>query len=234
MDRYGSRVLILAAVAGLIGGTASGVILRDELVNAKEADKRPRVIEAESFNLVDKDGAVRASFLLSPQGTASLVFNDKEGKSRMVLALPSDGRPSLLFFDKNSHMRMGIEMGLDGEPDIRLADKDGKGRLTVALDEGAPFVELHGQDGKSGVTLAEESDGTVGLRLLDRNEITRSGLFLLSDGEPRLSLFDKDGKRRAAFGAVDLEANLTGVVEKRPESSLVLFTKDESAIWKAL
>lgn len=44
---------------------------------------------------------------------------------------------------------------------------------------------------------------------------------------------DEKGKMRAALGAISTEGTRTGTVEKRPESSLVLFDKDGKVLWKA-
>jgi hypothetical protein len=52
-------------------------------------------------------------------------------------------------------------------------------------------------------------------------------------GEPYLRLADDAGKTRATLGAAELERTHTGVIEKRPTSSLVLLDKEGKVIWKA-
>ena len=48
-----------------------------------------------------------------------------------------------------------------------------------------------------------------------------------------LMLQDENGIMRAALGDITLERPVTGVVERRPVSSLVLFDKMGQVIWKA-
>jgi len=53
------------------------------------------------------------------------------------------------------------------------------------------------------------------------------------DGAPAILLFDENGTTRADLGSTSLEITRTGVIEKRPESSLVLFDKASKVIWSA-
>ncbi len=53
-----------------------------------------------------------------------------------------------------------------------------------------------------------------------------------SDG-PSLNLSDTNGTVRASLGTVNLESQRTGIITKRPASSLVLFGKNGTSIWQA-
>jgi hypothetical protein len=51
-----------------------------------------------------------------------------------------------------------------------------------------------------------------------------------SGGEPYIEIYDSSGRVRAVLGATSLE-NKTGTKLVRPESSLILFGKDGTALW---
>jgi hypothetical protein len=52
-------------------------------------------------------------------------------------------------------------------------------------------------------------------------------------GGPSLQLFDDPDTVRAALGGTAIETTLTGTVETRPLSSLVLFDKEGKVLWRA-
>ena len=70
------------------------------------------------------------------------------------------------------------------------------------------------------------------LSLSDQNGKDRAVLSAGTSG-PSLALRDENQKARAVLGHTELEATVTGAVEQRPASSLVLFDKDGKVIWKA-
>jgi hypothetical protein len=70
------------------------------------------------------------------------------------------------------------------------------------------------------------------LALTDNTGRTRAELAIEADGSSTFGLFDRTGTARAVLGSTSLESE-TGVIEKRPESSLVLFGNDGKVIWKA-
>ena len=57
-------------------------------------------------------------------------------------------------------------------------------------------------------------------------------LAMGTDGSPYLRLKDKNGFN-AVLGSTNLKQAQTGVIEKRPASSLVFFNKDGKVIWEA-
>jgi hypothetical protein len=91
-----------------------------------------------------------------------------------------------------------------------LVDSEGRERAELGLVQGGPC-----------------------LRLLDNDGKPRAALMLASDGSPQLSLKDGNSQVRAVLGCIDLERALTSRVEKRPESSLVLFSKSGNILWSA-
>jgi hypothetical protein len=67
----------------------------------------------------------------------------------------------------------------------------------------------------------------------DKSNKTRASINLSPDGSPGLELLDKDGNLRAVLGSTSIVTVRTGLVDQRPESSLVLFDKNWKILWKA-
>jgi hypothetical protein len=67
--------LALAIIAGFVGGCMSGRLAAPEPVVAQEAPKRVvRIVEAESFRLVDQTGAVRAVLEAGADGSVGIAM----------------------------------------------------------------------------------------------------------------------------------------------------------------
>ena len=105
----------VALVAGLVGGMVSSWVLTGRPVSAQPTPKQAKVIRAESFEVVDKDGKVRAMFGMGEVGEPVLGLLDK---------------------DSEPHAELGL---VQGEPTLRFADKDGKSRATFG------YIELKNQ-----------------------------------------------------------------------------------------
>ena len=93
--------VVLAVVAGLVGGVVSSWLFLGAPVFAQKTPQVAEVIRAERFWVVDQDEKLRAAL--------SLVA----------------GEPSLFLYDKNGkrHARLGM---VAGEPRLRLWNKNGK------------------------------------------------------------------------------------------------------------
>jgi hypothetical protein len=78
MDRRG--LLILAGIAGFVGGVVSNLFLGTALVSAQT--KVEKVVMATRFQLVDGDGHLRGFFSADPDGTSILSLCDKNGTPR--------------------------------------------------------------------------------------------------------------------------------------------------------
>ena len=95
--------------------------------------------------------------------------------------------------------------------DIRLVTKDGKvmAALAISPDTGEPFLFINGKDGKYRLMLN------------------------LDHGSPQIILRDNNAQTRLVVGSTEITSRNKGIVEKRPESSLVMFNKDGKLIWSA-
>ena len=130
------KFLTLAMEAGLLGGAVSYRFL-PQLAQAQQN----KVIEAEQFRVVDKDGETRAVMGLFPTGEAlltlyskddnsyvslstllaspSLNFVDKDGISRISFALSSEKLSSLIFPESP-------KPSVGGESSLSMREKDGQ------------------------------------------------------------------------------------------------------------
>jgi hypothetical protein len=92
-------------------------------------------------------------------------------------------------------------------------------RFVLLSADGAVRAELATQD----------ADGQVGLRLMGgKSEVV---LALTPPGTPRLEFRDETGTLRVALGDVSL-IRPGGTLERRPPSSLVLFSGQGRVVWE--
>lgn len=88
-----SLMLVLALVAGLVGGVVSSQFLMGQPAFAEKKSNPLKVVESEEFRLVDKDGKTRAflGFDHSPinRGQPRFVLHGKTGFPLAVLGLSS-------------------------------------------------------------------------------------------------------------------------------------------------
>ena len=133
-----------------------------------------------------------------------------EGEVRAVLGLLLADKPSLVLNDEKGTLLAMLCVGFDGSPGLALYDEKGTMRVGVSLMLGSPLITLYDEEGTG-----------------------RAGLSLFPDGSPSITLHDEKGKVRAALGTTSLEATRTGAMEKRAESSLVLFDKDGKVLGEA-
>jgi len=151
------------------------------------------------------------------------VLRDAEGKPRARLESLPSGLVRLALLDKNENIQSVLGVGV-GRPSLVLAGRNNKTILTTS------FLSI---SGKSRLTLAVLPSGAQSLVLTDNTKRTRAELGIEVDGSSTFGLFDRTGTARAVLGSISLANEETGMIEKRPESSLVLFGKDGKAIWSA-
>jgi hypothetical protein len=130
-------------------------------------------IAAEEFQLVDKNGHVRAVLGLNDEDEPCLLFLDDNEKRRISFYV-EDGQPGIDLADKNEHVRATLGLDDDSQPSLFLLDEKEKVHASLTLVEG---------------------EGP-GLDLFDENEVLRASLNLLKmDDMPSLGLVDKKGHR---------------------------------------
>ncbi|MGH7273001.1 MAG: hypothetical protein ACREIQ_00890, partial [Nitrospiria bacterium] len=152
----------------------------------------------------------RAEFTKSVAGITGLAIYDKEGIARAGLGLSPDGRPGLALLGQDGMVRAGFGLFPKERPGLFLYDMQGIGRAVFGLTDNADPV----------------------LSLFD-NQFKQRAMFSLApnNGEPAMTLYDKDANPLALLGSTDLERTNKESIERRSASSLILFGKDGNIIW---
>lgn len=127
--------------------------------------------------------------------------------------------------DHEGKARWVLAFSKEGEPSVTFVNKDGWAPMALGVNRnGFPFFNM---------VLQPLKRGGPSLALMDGRMKSRAVLGLWGDGEPYLTLLDRNGQVRATLGSTELKNPLTGSSERRPCSSLVLFDEDGKIIWSA-
>jgi hypothetical protein len=210
------RVVLMALMAGLVGGMAGNRLLATDPVIAQEAAPRAQVITVRKLIVTDKEGNPRAQLAVSDAGEPRLDLVDKGGTSLASLALTAEGGSEFLLNSKDGSPRVRLALLSKGQPRLDFTmEKDGRSVASLGLSsEGWPDLHLSGKEGKAAATMAfldgnprillEDKKGQVSAALMTAPE--KAGLILYQDSKPRASvalegidLVDAGGQPRAAF-----------------------------------
>lgn len=221
MTRKESVCMVVVAMAtGLVGGMLSGWLVRGEPVIAQETASPAKVVAAEEFRLVDRDGKPRAGLVAQDGGAASLAFYDGSGKIRAEFGVNAAGVSELALYDQAGKQRKPEGFAYlfvlpNGGPRLSLVGD--AANLTVA----GPQLAGH-------ATLKVEPDHTPVLSLEGHGK-GAALLTMLHDGNPSFVLYDPEGYRRAMLEVSEMAAKGKGA----PRSGLMLLDKSEKLIWSA-
>ncbi len=133
-------------LAGFLGGMFAAFLLGTRAI-AKEQDQPKRIIVAEEFRLVDKQGRTRAvlgrdknnevglsllddndvhaSLILDAHGGATLKMREHSGKQRVALGI-LNGAPTLLLMTQNGEGGIGVAVAKDDRADIFIREAKSK------------------------------------------------------------------------------------------------------------
>ena len=100
---------------------------------AAQFEQAPEVVKARSFQLVDRQGKVRAELGLDRDEKPSLILRDAAGKDRVGLVVEPDGSPALILSDAAEKVRASLWLESDGNPRLALQDAAGKVRAGLGL-----------------------------------------------------------------------------------------------------
>jgi len=125
-----SLVLVTVFIAGLLGGVAAGTLF-------PRPSRIAKVLKAERFEVVDKDGEPRALLGVLSSGEPGLQLYDRDENGRIDLSLKANGRPGLELSDRNARVRAAL-----GSTEIVVPDTGQVERRQVSS------VVLFDQDGK--------------------------------------------------------------------------------------
>ncbi|MGD9076777.1 MAG: hypothetical protein PVJ69_16285 [Desulfobacteraceae bacterium] len=137
-------MLVLALVAGVIGGALSSKILWRQQETPEDSMMK-KVIVANEIHLVDHQGKARWVLAFSKDGEPSVTFVNKDGWApmamgvnrhgfpffNMILQPRKGGGPSLTLMDGRMKNRAVLGLWENGEPHLTLLDRDGQVRATL-------------------------------------------------------------------------------------------------------
>ena len=142
-------LVMVTVVSGFCGGVFSNVVLQDGGVIAQELRQSPKIVTAEEFRLVNKDGKPRATLLLWNGDLPALTMADEECHNRVFLGVFNEAQPALLLNDKGCQQRATLDLQPHGLPALTLRDKNNHVRVRVRLlEDGSPVLSLFDKNGK--------------------------------------------------------------------------------------
>lgn len=198
---------LLGAILLVAGGLIAPVFLKTTPLQAQaQVAGAVKELRANKISLVDETGKPRAALGVFNNGPY-LTLYDENGKPRALMTVFKDG-PSLNLVDENGKMRAVLNALKDG-PCLGLGNENGEVRAALSMFEDGPHLALFDENGK-----------------------TRAGLNVGKDG-PHLNLYDENEKIRFMAGKT-ATTTPEGKTIAYPESSLVLFGPDGTAIWSAI
>jgi len=115
----------------LFGITAINLMLvATTWTGSRAIDQRddPKVIRAQTFELVDARGEVRLQLHLGEDGSGNLRIRDGNGKVRVKLGTSAAGSTGLLLMDQSVEPTVSLVAGQSGSS-ITLLDQGGKKRV---------------------------------------------------------------------------------------------------------
>jgi hypothetical protein len=209
------------------------------------------------LQFLDKEGRIVGHFgvLAGRDGTDTghLRLSDKAEKTSILILPTGLNAFGLHAFGDDGLVSLGasglsVSGGVEGKPGRSSSSYQASGvsisgpngtssaSLRVLVPKDTPdfaMLRLSGKGAVGGASLTSDSDGSSSLSL--RPTTIESGISLrVESGEaPSLRLADDTGQTRAVLGGSELIIERTGLVQKLPTSSLVLFGKDGKVIWKA-
>src|SRR5947207_15965661 len=108
-----ANALLIAVV--LLGGD-----LAIRSVRAQPEVGPPKVLVAQEFRLVDKEGKTRASLGVQADGSSGLTLLDKDGHRRAGFGLSEGGGSHLVLYDGEGKVRAQVVVQADGSGGLAL------------------------------------------------------------------------------------------------------------------
>jgi len=135
-------------IGGICGGILADLVLQDRGIIAQELRQPQKIVTAEEFRLVNKDGQPRATLLLWNGDLPALTMADEECHNRVFLGVFNEAQPALLLNDKGCQQRAALDLQPHGLPAFTLRDKNNRVRVRVRLlEDGNPALTLMDENG---------------------------------------------------------------------------------------
>jgi hypothetical protein len=131
-------VLALAATAGFVGGGAGRWWAAPTVL--AQGGAAPELVQAQRFEVVDKEGKRRGRFDALPNGAVRLILYDGENKTRTALLVAANGTPGLQFWGPHDQVNAVYA------DSVTLLDSSGQPRARLAP---SPGLTLYGAEGRA-------------------------------------------------------------------------------------
>lgn len=205
LGAFASNKLYLSAKTTANGNGKQGNIQTLEKTSCREF----KIIEANQFRLLDMEGKCLAKLTI-----------EKYFKSALDLLKSEQGQ------EYSERYRAVLEMGA-GSTTMKITENN------VEIKTGSIKTDLSSDS----LTISDIKNGskqTDSSGRLTIQEISRPRIRINASKDfTTIKLYDKEGNERAALGSINLNVIATGEIQKRPESSLVLFGKDGKVVYSS-
>ena len=159
------KTMLMAAVLALAGTLPQGLGAAGKAVKKTAKTGQFDTVEAQSFQLRDSSGAVKA-VLNVQDGAPYLTLYNSKGVAGLSVNMGGD-RPNVSFLNPDGNPTMSLSMQAGGNAFLSFARAKGGGVMLGFTDNGAPILILSDNPGVSNVALGLQADGTGALSLTD-------------------------------------------------------------------
>lgn len=163
-----------------LAGVLAFSVLGAGLLMGQASQSSKRVVEAEEFRLVEKDGTLRGNWGVESEGNVAMRLLQRHGHGSLVLDANPDGSVSVGLIDGTGKVRGMWATTPEGSIVLSQTDEAGTRRGTWVVGEGLTYLSLRDKDGTNRAIL-----GSAGLLATKTGEKTTTA-------ESKLTLFDKN------------------------------------------
>lgn len=185
LERENRRIkwaLAAAFVVAVVVASRGGDLLK----------RRSKVVEAEGFLLVDRQGQPRARLGFNVEGQPELALFDRKGRDQVALEAQDDNSAALAFYNKEQ-TRIYLSSSDDGTASLRFIGADPTAQAAMFLWPDST-TGLAMNQGPMGIVMSVQPDGLTGLAVHDREGLESGRLGSLPPGVNCLGLTRADGK----------------------------------------
>jgi hypothetical protein len=117
-------------------------------VRAAQDPAPAKLVTAQEFRLVDRDGATRASIALQPDGSPYIALSDKANNRRISMRVRPDGGSTFAMNDSDGKNRIALDTQADGSASVTVTNRQGKGGAGMLVSpDGNQIVMVRDKDG---------------------------------------------------------------------------------------
>ncbi len=189
----------IVAAGGFAGGLTAIQFAPGDALAARHYN--PRILTAEEFQLVDRNGDRRASLQVTPRGMADLIMFDGEGNDRAEFRVARNGSSSIGFYDSKGTRQVLVGQSPSERNGIAIYNNAGRqlASLSVASDNQASLTLYDPNSGRARAGLGVAASGEPALVLFDQQGHDRLEIHVGVNGNPGIALADVNGKSIAGL-----------------------------------